>query len=317
MNIPIKYQNEILLAQPSGFCAGVNRAIEIVERVLTLFGSQVYVYHEIVHNVYVLNELRRKGVIFIESIDDVPDGATLIFSAHGVPKTIRAKAFNRGLRVFDATCPLVTKVHMEVNKFCTEGFEVVIVGHRGHPEVHGTMGQASVGMHLVETSSEVAMLKIANPNRLGYVTQTTLSMDDIVDVVSALKSRFPTIREPKKPDICYATQNRQNAVKFMAPQCDIMIVVGSPNSSNANRLYEMAKRHRVETYMIDAPEQIDPIWLGGKKHVGVTASASAPEILAQAIVKRLRQLGAYYVRTLDGIQENISFPLPQQLMQQA
>ncbi|CBW74090.1 4-hydroxy-3-methylbut-2-enyl diphosphate reductase [Mycetohabitans rhizoxinica] len=307
------YPSEILLAQPRGFCAGVDRAIEIVERALTLFGSPIYVRHEIVHNAYVVDDLRRKGAIFVESLDDVPDGATLIFSAHGVPKAVRTRAIDRGLRVFDATCPLVTKVHMEVAKLRAEGFEIVMVGHRGHPEVEGTMGQASAGMHLVETAADVAALKLADPDRLAYVTQTTLSIDDATEVIGALKARFPAIREPKKQDICYATQNRQDAVKFMAPQCDVVIVVGSPNSSNSNRLREVAQKRGVPAYMVDAPEQIDPAWLDGKQRVGVTAGASAPEALAQAVVERLRQLGASYVRTLDGVQENVSFPLPKGL----
>lgn len=307
------YPSEILLAQPRGFCAGVDRAIEIVERALTLFGSPIYVRHEIVHNAYVVDDLRRKGAIFVESLDDVPDGATLIFSAHGVPKAVRTRAIDRGLRVFDATCPLVTKVHMEVAKLRAEGFEIVMVGHRGHPEVEGTMGQASAGMHLVETAADVAALKLADPDRLAYVTQTTLSIDDATEVIGALKARFPAIREPKKQDICYATQNRQDAVKFMVPQCDVVIVVGSPNSSNSNRLREVAQKRGVPAYMVDAPEQIDPAWLDGKQRVGVTAGASAPEALAQAVVERLRQLGASYVRTLDGVQENVSFPLPKGL----
>ncbi|MCG1041538.1 4-hydroxy-3-methylbut-2-enyl diphosphate reductase [Mycetohabitans sp. B8] len=307
------YPSEILLAQPRGFCAGVDRAIEIVERALTLFGSPIYVRHEIVHNAYVVDDLRRKGAVFVESLDDVPDDATLIFSAHGVPKAVRARALDRGLRVFDATCPLVTKVHMEVTKLRAEGFEIVMVGHRGHPEVEGTMGQASAGMHLVETAADVAALEVADPDRLAYVTQTTLSIDDAMEVIGALKARFPAIREPKKQDICYATQNRQDAVKFMAPQCDVVIVVGSPNSSNSNRLREVAEKRGVPAYMVDAPEQIDPAWLGGKQRIGVTAGASAPEALAQAVVERLRQLGACYVRTLDGAQENVSFPLPKGL----
>ncbi|KAG0166191.1 4-hydroxy-3-methylbut-2-enyl diphosphate reductase 1 [Apophysomyces sp. BC1015] len=307
------YPSEILLAQPRGFCAGVGRAIEIVERALTLFGSPIYVRHEIVHNAYVVEDLRRKGAVFVESLDEVPNGATLIFSAHGVPKAVCASAVERGLRVFDATCPLVTKVHMEVAKLRADGFDIVMVGHRGHPEVEGTMGQASAGMHLVETVGDVAALQVADSDRIAYVTQTTLSIDDAMEVISALKARFPAIREPKKQDICYATQNRQDAVKFMAPQCDVVIVVGSPNSSNSNRLREVAEKRGVPAYRVDAPEQIDPAWLGGKQRVGVTAGASAPEALAQAVVERLRELGACHVRTLDGIQENVSFPLPKGL----
>ncbi|WP_225721552.1 4-hydroxy-3-methylbut-2-enyl diphosphate reductase [Candidatus Vallotiella sp. (ex Adelges kitamiensis)] len=314
MNTIIKYPIEVLLAQPRGFCAGVDRAIEIVERALTLFGSQIYVHHEIVHNVYVVDKLRRKGAVFVESLDDVPSGATLIFSAHGVSKTVRTRAFNRGLRVFDATCPLVTKVHMEVARLHAKGFEIVMIGHRGHPEVQGTMGQASAGMHLVETAADIAALNIINPDQLGYVTQTTLSIDDVIEVISALKARFPAIREPKKQDICYATQNRQDAVKFMTPQCDVVIVVGSPNSSNSNRLCEMARKRGVTAYMVDAPEQINPAWLTDKQRIGVTAGASAPEALAQAVVERLYQLGACYIRALDGVRENVSFPLPKELV---
>jgi 4-hydroxy-3-methylbut-2-en-1-yl diphosphate reductase len=307
------YPSEILLAQPRGFCAGVDRAIEIVERALKLFGSPIYVRHEIVHNAYVVEDLRKKGAVFVESLDDVPEGATVIFSAHGVPRSVRANASDRGLRVFDATCPLVTKVHMEVAKLRADGFDIVMVGHRGHPEVEGTMGQANAGMHLVETTDDVMALDVADPDKLAYVTQTTLSVDDAAEVIDALKTRFPAIREPKKQDICYATQNRQDAVKFMAPQCDVVIVVGSPNSSNSNRLREVAEKRGVPAYMVDSPEQIDPLWLGGKQRVGVTAGASAPEALAQAVVARLRELGACYVHTLDGVQENVSFPLPKGL----
>ncbi|UDG82124.1 4-hydroxy-3-methylbut-2-enyl diphosphate reductase [Candidatus Vallotia cooleyia] len=312
-----KYPSEIFLAQPRGFCAGVDRAIEIVERALTLFCSPIYVRHEIVHNAHVVEDLRSKGAVFVESLDDVPDGTTLIFSAHGVPKAVRAQALKKRLRVFDATCPLVTKVHMEVAKLHVEGFEIVMVGHRGHPEVIGTMGQANAGMHLVETADDVAALEVIDSNRLAYVTQTTLSIDDVIEVIGALKLRFPAICAPKKQDICYATQNRQDAVKFMAPQCDIVIVVGSPNSSNSNRLREVAEKRGVLAYMVDAPEQIDPAWLRGKQSVGVTAGASAPEALAQAVVERLRQLGACHVQTLDGVQEHVSFPLPKGLASQA
>ena len=304
---------EILMAQPRGFCAGVDRAIEIVERALARFGAPIYVRHEIVHNAYVVADLRRKGAVFVHELDEVPAGATVIFSAHGVSKDVRADAAARGLTVFDATCPLVTKVHVEVGKMRTEGCEIVMIGHRGHPEVEGTMGQAEGGMLLVESVADVAGLVVADPARLAYVTQTTLSVDETLEIVAALKARFPLIREPKKQDICYATQNRQDAVKFMAPQVDVVIVVGSPNSSNSNRLRELAARLGVPAYMVDAPEQVRPEWVAGKRRIGLTAGASAPEDLAQSIVARLRELGAGHVRALQGLEENMAFPLPRGL----
>ncbi|WLI88103.1 4-hydroxy-3-methylbut-2-enyl diphosphate reductase [Massilia sp. R2A-15] len=305
--------SEILLAQPRGFCAGVDRAIEIVERALQQFGAPIYVRHEIVHNAYVVADLRAKGAIFIEDLDDVPAGHTLVFSAHGVPKSVRAEAAARGLSIFDATCPLVTKVHVEVSKMRKQGCEVVMIGHDGHPEVEGTMGQAEEGMHLVETVADVAGLQVANPDQLAYVSQTTLSVDDTAEVIAALKARFPNIIEPKKGDICYATTNRQEAVKFMAPQVELVIVVGSPNSSNSNRLREVAEKKGTPAYMIDNASQIDPKWLEGKLRIGVTAGASAPEVLVQAVIDRLKELGAKSVRTLDGVEEHVTFPLPKGL----
>ncbi|GAB3627789.1 4-hydroxy-3-methylbut-2-enyl diphosphate reductase [Pandoraea terrae] len=308
---------EVLLAQPRGFCAGVDRAIEIVERALSLFGAPIYVRHEIVHNAYVVSDLRRKGAIFIDELADVPAGNTVIFSAHGVSQAVRTEAESRGLRVFDATCPLVTKVHVEVAKMRAQGLEIVMIGHKGHPEVEGTMGQTGSGMFLVETVGDVADLHVTDAAKLAYVTQTTLSVDDAAEVIAALKARFPAVLEPKKQDICYATQNRQDAVKFMAPQCDVVIVVGSPNSSNSNRLREVAEKKGIPSYMVDAPEQIQPAWLAGKRRIGVTAGASAPEALAQSILARLRELGAGHVRVLDGVEENVAFPLPKGLTQPA
>jgi 4-hydroxy-3-methylbut-2-enyl diphosphate reductase len=304
---------EILLAQPRGFCAGVDRAIEIVERAIKLFGAPIYVRHEIVHNAYVVEDLRKKGAIFIEDLADVPPGSTLIFSAHGVSKAVRSEAETRDLRVFDATCPLVTKVHMEVAKMRQEGFDIVMIGHKGHPEVEGTMGQSGEGMHLVEDIEDVMALALPNPERIAYVTQTTLSVDDASAIIDALKTRYPAVKEPKKQDICYATQNRQDAVKFLAPQCDVVIVVGSPNSSNSSRLREVAEKRGIPAYMVDSPTQIDPKWVEGKKRIGVTAGASAPEVLAQAVIARLRELGVRSVRPLEGIEETISFPLPRGL----
>jgi 4-hydroxy-3-methylbut-2-enyl diphosphate reductase len=308
---------EILLAQPRGFCAGVDRAIEIVERAIQIHGAPIYVRHEIVHNAYVVEDLRKKGAIFIEQLDEVPAGNTVIFSAHGVSKAVRADAEARGLRVYDATCPLVTKVHVEVAKMRDEGLDIVMIGHKGHPEVEGTMGQVGEGMYLVEDIVDVESLKLRDPERVAFVTQTTLSVDDAADIIAALKARFPAIREPKKQDICYATQNRQDAVKFMAPQCDVVIVVGSPNSSNSNRLREVAEKRGIPAYMVDAPDQIDPRWLEGKRRIGLTAGASAPEALAQQIIQRLNELGVSNVRALEGIEENISFPLPRGLGQAA
>ncbi|WP_233864152.1 4-hydroxy-3-methylbut-2-enyl diphosphate reductase [Paraburkholderia adhaesiva] len=304
---------EILLAQPRGFCAGVDRAIEIVERAIQLHGAPIYVRHEIVHNAYVVDDLRKKGAIFIEQLDEVPSGSTVIFSAHGVSKAVRMDAESRGLRVYDATCPLVTKVHVEVAKMRDEGLDIVMIGHKGHPEVEGTMGQAAEGMYLVEDAADVEALQLRDPARVAFVTQTTLSVDDAAEIIEALKARFPEIREPKKQDICYATQNRQDAVKFMAPQCDVVIVVGSPNSSNSNRLREVAEKRGIPAYMVDAPAQIDPQWLVGKRRIGLTAGASAPEALAQEIIRRLHELGVRNVRALDGIEENIAFPLPRGL----
>ncbi len=305
--------NDVLLANPRGFCAGVDRAIAIVERALELFGAPIYVRHEVVHNKFVVDGLRAKGAIFIEDLDDVPPGSTLVFSAHGVPQAVRAEAEARGLRVFDATCPLVTKVHVEVGKMRAQGKEIVMIGHKGHPEVEGTMGQTEGGMYLVETPEDVARLEVKDAANLAYVTQTTLSMDDAGKVVAALKARFPAITGPKKDDICYATQNRQDAVKALATKCDLVIVVGSPNSSNSNRLREVAQNHGAAAYMVDNAGQLDAAWLEGKQHIGVTAGASAPEVLVRQVIARLKDLGAGDVLELDGKAENISFPLPRAL----
>ncbi|GGB95947.1 4-hydroxy-3-methylbut-2-enyl diphosphate reductase 2 [Oxalicibacterium flavum] len=305
--------SEILLAQPRGFCAGVDRAIEIVERALVEFGAPIYVRHEIVHNAYVVSDLRNKGAIFIEELADVPAGNTVVFSAHGVSKAVQEEAKMRGLRIFDATCPLVTKVHIEVEKMRRDGREIIMIGHEGHPEVEGTMGQTEDGMHLVETVEDVERLQVANPDLVSYVTQTTLSIDDTADVIAALKAKFPNISEPKKADICYATTNRQEAVKFMAPQVDVVIVVGSPNSSNSNRLREVARKKGVPAYMVDNASLIDPAWLEGKQRIGVTAGASAPEVLVQAVIDRLKECGAKSVRPLEGVEENVVFPLPKGL----
>ena len=304
---------EILLAQPRGFCAGVDRAIEIVERALQQFGAPIYVRHEIVHNAYVVNDLKSKGAIFIENLEDVPAGNTLIFSAHGVSQAVRKEAEQRGVTVFDATCPLVTKVHMEVVKMRREGREIIMIGHDGHPEVEGTMGQSDDGMYLVETVDDVSRLQVANPDMLAYVSQTTLSVDDTAEIIEALKQRFPQISEPKKGDICYATTNRQEAVKFMAPQVELVIVVGSPNSSNSNRLREVAEKMGAKAYMVDNATKINPDWLQDVQRVGVTAGASAPEILVEEVIVRLRELGARSVRPLDGVQENVTFPMPKGL----
>ncbi len=304
---------EVLLANPRGFCAGVERAIEIVERALELRGAPIYVRHEIVHNKTVVENLRAKGAVFVEDLDQVPPGATVIFSAHGVAKSVQAEAERRGLRVFDATCPLVTKVHVEVAKMLRAGFEIVMIGHRGHPEAEGTMGQATEGMHLIESVDDVARLTVKNPQQLAYVTQTTLSVDDAARVVAALKVRFPAIRGPKQDDICYATQNRQDAVKFMAPQCDVVLVVGSPNSSNSNRLREVAEHIGVQAYMVDSAADLKPEWLAGKRRVGITAGASAPEVLVKALIERLTRLGARSVRRMDGAAEDVVFTLPRGL----
>ena len=304
---------EILLAKPRGFCAGVERAIEIVERALAQFGAPIYVRHEIVHNKSVVEDLRAKGAVFVEELSEVPTGNTVIFSAHGVSREVRAEAERRGLKVFDATCPLVTKVHLEVAKMLKNGFEIVMIGHRGHPEAEGTMGQAEKGMHLVETVEDVGRLQVASPDKLAYVTQTTLSVDDATTIVAALRARYPAIRGPKKDDICYATQNRQDAVKFMAPQCDVVIVVGSPNSSNSNRLREVAQSLGTSAYMVDNASQLQPQWIEGKKRVGVTAGASAPEVLVTEVIARLCELGAKRVTQLPGRDENVVFALPKQL----
>jgi 4-hydroxy-3-methylbut-2-enyl diphosphate reductase len=303
---------DVLLANPRGFCAGVERAIEIVERALAQFGAPIYVRHEIVHNKSVVEDLRAKGAVFVEELDEVPRGATVIFSAHGVAKAVQADAERRGLNVFDATCPLVTKVHMEVAKMLREGYEIVMIGHRGHPEAEGTMGQAAKGMHLVETVEDVAALRPAS-DKLAYVTQTTLSVDDAAQIVAALRARFPAIRGPKRDDICYATQNRQDAVKFMAPQCDVVIVVGSPNSSNSNRLREVAENMGVPAYMVDSAADLKAEWIAGKQRVGISAGASAPEVLVEELVSRLKALGARSVRPLEGKQEKVVFAIPRGL----
>ncbi|HUH61031.1 MAG TPA: 4-hydroxy-3-methylbut-2-enyl diphosphate reductase [Candidimonas sp.] len=304
---------EVVLAQPRGFCAGVDRAIDIVERALELHGAPIYVRHEIVHNRYVVQDLKQKGAIFIDELDEAPSGSIVVFSAHGVAQAVRAEAVKMGLKVFDATCPLVTKVHIEVARMRAAGREIIMIGHRGHPEVEGTLGQADGGMYLVETVEDVAALRVDDPENLAFVTQTTLSVDDAAAVAQALRVRFPAIVEPKKSDICYATQNRQDAVKIMAPDCDLVLVVGSPNSSNSNRLREVAERKGAAAYLIDTPEMIDPAWLASSRRVGVTAGASAPEILVNQVIARLKELGAVSVRTLAGTPENVSFPLPKEL----
>ena len=304
---------KVLLANPRGFCAGVDRAIEIVERALQQHGAPIYVRHEVVHNRYVVDDLRAKGAVFVESLAEVPAGATLVFSAHGVSRSVREEADARGFRVFDATCPLVTKVHVEVGKLRAGGREVIMVGHRGHPEVEGTMGQSAGGMHLVETPGDVAHLQVRDPANLAYVTQTTLSVDDAQAVIDALRRRFPAIVGPKKDDICYATQNRQDAVKALARQCDVVIVVGSPNSSNSNRLREVAEHVGVSAYMLDDAADLEPAWVTGRVRVGVTAGASAPEILVRRVVERLQALGAESVEEVSGITEDVTFPLPRAL----
>jgi 4-hydroxy-3-methylbut-2-enyl diphosphate reductase len=304
---------EVLLANPRGFCAGVERAIDIVERALQQYGAPIYVRHEIVHNKFVVDDLRRKGAVFVEELDEIPAGATVIFSAHGVSQAVRSDAESRGLKVFDATCPLVTKVHVEVSKMLRDGYEIVMIGHRGHPEAEGTMGQANSGMHLVETVEDVARLQVRDAAKLSYVTQTTLSVDDAQVIVAALKARFPQIHGPKKDDICYATQNRQDAVKFMTPRCDVVIVVGSPNSSNSNRLREVAENMGAEAYMVDTAADLRPEWVAGKRRVGVTAGASAPEVLVDELVARLKSLGAASVQPLEGITERVVFTLPREL----
>jgi len=304
---------DVLLANPRGFCAGVERAIDIVERALQQYGAPIYVRHEIVHNKFVVDDLRRKGAVFVEELDQIPAGATVIFSAHGVSQAVRNDAEARGLKVFDATCPLVTKVHVEVSKMLRDGYEIVMIGHRGHPEAEGTMGQASSGMHLVETVEDVARLQVRDAAKLSYVTQTTLSVDDAQAIVAALKARFPRIHGPKKDDICYATQNRQDAVKFMTPRCDVVIVVGSPNSSNSNRLREVAENMGAQAYMVDTAADLRPEWVAGKRRVGVTAGASAPEVLVDELVARLKSFGAASVQSLEGITERVVFTLPREL----
>ena len=304
---------EVVLAEPRGFCAGVDRAIEIVERALAKFGAPIYVRHEIVHNTYVVNDLKAKGAIFIEDLAEVPPGATLVFSAHGVSQAVRREAAERGFSVFDATCPLVTKVHVEVAKLAREGYEFVMIGHKGHPEVEGTMGQLSEGIYLVEDVDDVERVVVRNPERLAVVTQTTLSVDDAAQILAAVKRRFPLVREPKQQDICYATQNRQDAVKLLAPDVDVVVVVGSPTSSNSNRLRELAERLGTPAYMVDQPEDLQAAWFEGKSKVGLTAGASAPEILVQHVIERLRALGAVSVRKLPGAPETVHFPLPKGL----
>ena len=308
---------DVLLANPRGFCAGVERAIEIVERALARYGAPIYVRHEIVHNTRVVETLRAKGAVFVEELDVVPEGATVVFSAHGVSKAVRAAAARRGLRVLDATCPLVTKVHVEVARMLAAGREVVMVGHRGHPEAEGTIGQAEAGIHLVETVEDVARLQVRDPARLAYVTQTTLSVDDAARVIAALRARFPAIRGPKKDDICYATQNRQDAVKRIAARADLVIVVGSPRSSNSNRLREVAAHSGTEARMIDSADELRPEWLEGRRCIGVTAGASAPEVLVREVVARLRALGAARVEELDGVVEDVVFALPRELERDA
>jgi 4-hydroxy-3-methylbut-2-enyl diphosphate reductase len=304
---------EILLAKPRGFCAGVDRAIAIVERALDRYGAPIYVRHEIVHNKSVVDDLRAKGAVFVEELSEVPPGATVIFSAHGVSLEVQREAKERGLRVFDATCPLVTKVHVEVARMRDQGREVIMIGHEGHPEAEGTLGQSESGMYLVENEEDVARLEVSDPEKLAYVTQTTLSIDDCARVIAALKARFPKIVGPKKDDVCYATQNRQDAVKFMAPQCDVVIVVGSPNSSNSNRLREVARNLGREAYLIDNAAELKPEWLAGKKRVGLTAGASAPEVLVHEVILRLQSLGVARVHELEGIDEHVTFPLPKSI----
>jgi 4-hydroxy-3-methylbut-2-enyl diphosphate reductase len=304
---------EILLAQPRGFCAGVDRAINIVNEALSRFGAPIYVRHEIVHNKYVVDELREKGAIFVDEIEEIPQGSIVIYSAHGVSQEVRKEAESRGLQVYDATCPLVTKVHVEVVKLCKDGYTVFMIGHAGHPEVEGTMGQVDKGIFLIESIADVEKLTFSANENLAFVTQTTLSVDETKEIVNALTKKFPKIIQPKKQDICYATQNRQDAVKFMAPQVELVIVVGSKASSNSNRLRELAEKLGVPAYMVDAPEQLQAEWFVGKKRIGLTAGASAPESLAQAIVARIQELGPRQVRSLDGVVEDVTFSLPKNL----
>jgi 4-hydroxy-3-methylbut-2-enyl diphosphate reductase len=304
---------EVLLAEPRGFCAGVDRAIDIVERAIDKFGAPIYVRHEIVHNTHVVNHLKERGAIFIEDLQDVPPGATLVFSAHGVPKSVEHEAHARGFQVFDATCPLVTKVHVEVAKLHKEGYEFIMIGHKGHPEVEGTMGQLAAGIHLVEDVADVATVKLAQTEKLAVVTQTTLSVDDAAEILAAVQARFPQVRSPKQQDICYATQNRQDAVKLLSKQVDVVIVVGSPTSSNSNRLRDVAEKHGVPSYMVDQASELQDAWLQDRPRVGVTAGASAPDVLVREVIERLRALGAVSVRSLEGVQEHVKFPLPKGL----
>ncbi|MHB1117324.1 4-hydroxy-3-methylbut-2-enyl diphosphate reductase [Sideroxydans sp.] len=304
----------VLLANPRGFCAGVDRAIEIVERAIALHGAPIYVRHEVVHNKFVVEGLKAKGAIFIEELKDVPSGSILIYSAHGVSQAVRREAEARNLTVFDATCPLVTKVHLQVTRMHDQGKEIVMIGHKGHPEVEGTMGQSEGGMYLVESPADVETLQVKDEQNLSYVTQTTLSVDDASTIIAALKVRFPSITGPKKDDICYATQNRQDAVKLLAQQCDLVIVVGSPNSSNSNRLREVAKNIGVTAYLVDNASEVQPEWLQGRQNIGISAGASAPEVLVTEVIARLQELGVGEVKELDGIEENVVFPLPKSLI---
>ena len=305
---------EILMAQPRGFCAGVDRAINIVNEALARFGAPIYVRHEIVHNAYVVNELREKGAVFVEELHEVPKGGIVVFSAHGVSQEVRKDAQERGLQVYDATCPLVTKVHLEVVKMCKDGFTVLMIGHAGHPEVEGTMGQVKEGVFLIEKLSDIDSLSFPSDEKIAFVTQTTLSVDETKEIVEALTKKFPNIVQPRKQDICYATQNRQDAVKFMAPQVEVVIVVGSATSSNSNRLRELSEKLGVPSYMVDAPEQLQPEWFVGKRRIGLTAGASAPESLAQAIVARIQEFGPRQVKALDGVVEDVTFSLPKNLI---
>ncbi len=304
---------EIVLAEPRGFCAGVDRAIEIVERALAKFGAPIYVRHEIVHNTFVVNDLKAQGAIFIEDLDEVPPGATLVFSAHGVSKAVENEAVRRGFQIFDATCPLVSKVHVEVAKLAKEGYEFIMIGHKGHPEVEGTMGQLESGIHLVESVDDVQKVKPLQTDRLAVVTQTTLSVDDAAEIAAAVKQRFPKVREPKQQDICYATQNRQDAVKLLSKQVDVLIVVGSQTSSNSSRLAELSRKLGVPAYMVDSVDDLKPEWLEGKERIGLTAGASAPELLVKAVIRHIRAFGAVTIRKMDGIEETVKFPLPKGL----
>ena len=310
----ISIDAEILMAQPRGFCAGVDRAINIVNEALNRFGAPIYVRHEIVHNAYVVNELRDRGAVFVDGLHEVPKGGIVVFSAHGVSQEVRKDAQERGLQVYDATCPLVTKVHLEVVKMCKDGFTVLMIGHAGHPEVEGTMGQVKDGVFLVEKVADVEGLTFPSDEKIAFVTQTTLSVDETREIVEALTKKFPNIVQPRKQDICYATQNRQDAVKFMAPQVEVVIVVGSAASSNSNRLRELSEKLGVPSYMVDAPDQLKPEWFAGKKRVGLTAGASAPETLAQSIVDRIQEFGPRQVRALPGVVEDVTFSLPKNLI---